>query len=101
MPPLSLLGRGVGGEGWKGGDEGTEGGGGGAALGKVIGPSFARDDVPDVIERLIECYLEHRDSEHERFIDIVRRIGIDSFKEYVYGNADQRASHRRRQLAVA
>jgi len=75
--------------------------GGGAALGKVIGPSFARDDVPDVIERLIECYLTHRDSEHERFIDVVRRIGIEPFKEYVYGNADQRASHRRRQLAAA
>jgi sulfite reductase (NADPH) hemoprotein beta-component len=73
----------------------------GASLGKVIGPSFARDDVPDVIERLIECHLKHRDSEHERFIDVVHRIGIEPFKEHVYDSADQRAPHRRRQLATA
>src|SRR6266571_7551607 len=45
----------------------------GAALGKVIGPSFARAQVPDVIERLIDCYLENRDSEAERFVDVVHR----------------------------
>src|SRR5205807_1237810 len=38
------------------------------ALGKVIGPSFARADIPDVIERLIDTYLEQRDSEAERFV---------------------------------
>jgi sulfite reductase (NADPH) hemoprotein beta-component len=72
-----------------------------ASLGRVIGPSFARAEVPDVIERLIECYLEHRDSEAERFVDVVHRIGIEPFKERVYGNADQRAPHRPRQLAAA
>src|SRR5438094_7848277 len=63
-----------------------------AALGKAIGPSFARAEVPAVIERLIECYLAHRDSDAERFIDVVNRIGIAPFKEHVYGNADQRPS---------
>ena len=29
-----------------------------AAIGRIIGPSFARDEVPDVIERLIGCYLD-------------------------------------------
>jgi sulfite reductase (NADPH) hemoprotein beta-component len=72
-----------------------------ASLGRVIGPSFARAQVPGVIERLIECYLEQRDSEAERFVDVVHRIGIEPFKERVYGNADQRASHRPRQLAAA
>ena len=48
--------------------------------GKVIGPSFARADVPDVIERLIETYLELRDSENERFVDVVHRIGVEPFK---------------------
>jgi sulfite reductase (NADPH) hemoprotein beta-component len=57
--------------------------------------------VPEVIERLIECYLEHRDSEAERFIDVVNRIGIEPFKERVYGNADQRPAHRARELAAA
>ena len=73
----------------------------GASLGKVIGPSFARAEVPDVIERLIECYLEKRDSEAERFVEVVHRIGLEPFKERVYGNADQRAARRNRESAVA
>jgi sulfite reductase (NADPH) hemoprotein beta-component len=73
----------------------------GAALGKVLGPSFARADVPDVIEKLVTCYLERRDSEVERFIDVVHRIGIEPFKESVYGNADQRAAARSRERALA
>jgi sulfite reductase (NADPH) hemoprotein beta-component len=72
-----------------------------AALGKVLGPSFARADVPDVIESLIDCYLEKRDSEAERFIDVVQRIGVEPFKEQVYGKADQRSPRRQRHAAVA
>src|SRR5467141_166275 len=71
------------------------------ALGKVIGPAFARADIPDVIERLIETYLEQRDSEAERFVDVVQRIGIEPFKERVYGHADQRAPARNRERALA
>jgi sulfite reductase (NADPH) hemoprotein beta-component len=73
----------------------------GAALGKVIGPSFARADVPAVIERLVACYLERRDSEAERFVDVVHRIGLEPFKESVYGNAHQRAASRSRERALA
>jgi sulfite reductase (NADPH) hemoprotein beta-component len=72
-----------------------------ASIGKIIGPSFARADVPDVIERLIECYLERRDSDAERFIDVVHRVGIEPFKERVYGNAHQRAARSQRESAVA
>ena len=72
-----------------------------AALGKVIGPSFARDDVPNVIERLIQTYLELRDSENERFVDAVHRLGIEPFRKSVYGNTDQTTTDRRRALAAA
>jgi sulfite reductase (NADPH) hemoprotein beta-component len=72
-----------------------------AALGKVLGPSVSQAEVPDVIEHLIELYLARRDSEEERFIDVVRRIGIEPFKEYVYGSHHQATASRRRQLAVA
>jgi sulfite reductase (NADPH) hemoprotein beta-component len=72
-----------------------------ASLGKVIGPSFARADVPDVIERLVKCYLDHRDSDAERFIEVVRRIGHEPFKDYVYGKADSQSTRRGRQLAAA
>jgi sulfite reductase (NADPH) hemoprotein beta-component len=72
-----------------------------ASLGKIIGPAFARAEVPDVIERLIGCYLHHRDSEAERFVDVVHRIGIEPFKEHVYGHAHQGAARRSREPALA
>ena len=59
--------------------------GGSAALGKVIGPSFAAREMPDVIARLIDTYLSHR-HEDERFVDTVHRLGIDPFKERVYAS---------------
>ena len=72
-----------------------------ASLGKVIGPSLARADIPDVIEKLIQCYLERRDSDAERFVDVVHRIGIEPFKERVYGHAHQRAPRSQREPALA
>lgn len=75
--------------------------GAGASLGKVIGPAFAQDQVPEVVEKLIEVYLEQRDSEHERFIDTVHRIGIEPFKEHVYGTNHQTSRRSSRQLAAA
>ncbi len=101
---IGILGVDKNGEEWYqiqvGGNQGETRPGPGASIGRVIGPSFARAEVPDVIERLIDCYLDHRDSDAERFVDVVHRIGIEPFKERVYGNADQRASHRRRHLAA-
>ncbi len=64
-----------------GGSQGTA-----AALGDVIGPSFAADEVPGVVEKLIDTYIEQRTDE-ERFIDTVRRIGITPFKTRVYGES--------------
>jgi sulfite reductase (NADPH) hemoprotein beta-component len=47
--------------------------------GKVIGPSFAAEEVPDAIEALLEVYRDRR-SQGETFIDTLRRIGSDEFK---------------------
>ena len=58
-----------------------------ATLGKVIGPSFAQEEMPDVIEKIIKLYIELRHDD-ERFIDTFRRVGIDPFKERVYAKAD-------------
>ncbi|MBA1263947.1 nitrite/sulfite reductase [Stutzerimonas stutzeri] len=54
-----------------------------ASLGQILGPSFAQDAMPDVIEKLIGVYVEQR-TEDEQFLDTYRRIGIDPFKERVY-----------------
>ncbi len=54
-----------------------------ATLGQILGPSFAQDVMPDVIEKVINVYVEQR-TEDEQFLDTFRRIGIDPFKERVY-----------------
>ena len=95
---IGILGVDKDGEEWYqisiGGNQGLTRPGAPAAVGKVIGPSFAREQIPDVIEKLIEVYLERRESEDERFIDVVWRIGIEPFKERVYGNHHQRQERR-------
>ena len=102
---IGILGVDKNGEEWYqveiGGNQGATRPGTGVSLGKIIGPSFARADVPDVVERLIEIYLELRDSEHERFVDVVHRAGVEPFKKYVYANLDQKPADRRRALAAA
>ena len=60
--------------------------GGQASLGKVIGPSFAAAEMPDVIARLIDVYVEQRHDD-ERFLDTVRRLGTEPFRERVYAEA--------------
>src|SRR6202171_1916356 len=54
-----------------------------ASLGSVIGPSVAKTDVPETIARLLEVYVERRQPD-ERFLDVVRRLGVKPFKERVY-----------------
>jgi len=79
---IGILGVDKNGEEWYqvslGGAQGND-----ASLGKVVGPSFAAAEVPDVVVRLIDVYVENRHAD-ERFIDTVRRIGLAPFKERVY-----------------
>ncbi len=65
-----------------GGDSGKH-----AAIGKILGPSFAREEMPEVIDKIIQVYVEQRQPD-ELFIDTYNRIGIDPFKERVYAKAD-------------
>ncbi len=48
--------------------------------GKVVGPSFTAAEVPDVIEALLDTFRSLRQS-GELFIDTLRRIGHDPFKQ--------------------
>jgi len=54
-----------------------------SAIGKIIGPSFSAPQMPEVIGRLLETYVQCR-IEGERFVDTVGRLGIAPFKEHVY-----------------
>ncbi len=57
-----------------------------AAIGSIIGKGLAGEDVPAAIARLLETYLDIRASD-ERFIDTLRRVGSDAFKEAIYADA--------------
>ncbi len=61
-----------------GGQQGVD-----ASLGKVIGPSFSAEEIPNVIDLILKTFIELRLDE-ELFIDCFKRIGIEPFKERVY-----------------
>ncbi|MEM1402317.1 MAG: nitrite/sulfite reductase [Pseudomonadota bacterium] len=72
-----------------GGSQGGAHGGsneGTAKVAQILGPSFSRADVPDVIDTILSTYISHRESDLELFIDAFNRMGIQPFKEAVYGN---------------
>ena len=100
---IGILGVDKDGEEWYqvsvGGADGSAAGRGRSAIGKVIGPSFKAEDMPDVVTRLIDIYIVQRQVE-ERFIDTVERLGIAPFKAGVYGSP-LRAQPNSESLAVA
>ncbi|GAA0787063.1 nitrite/sulfite reductase [Marinobacterium sediminicola] len=55
-----------------------------ASLGKVLGKSIAADEVANTIEKILLTYIDQRDSEAESFLEVVRRVGVEPFKEAVY-----------------
>jgi sulfite reductase (NADPH) hemoprotein beta-component len=55
-----------------------------AALGNLIGPGVKFDEVADVIEDIVEAYLALRERPEELFVDTVKRLGVEPFKERVY-----------------
>jgi sulfite reductase (NADPH) hemoprotein beta-component len=84
---IGILGVDKAGEEWYqitvGGRQGND-----ARIGRIIGRAVARDEVADVVSRLIDVYLERRDEADERFIDVVDRLGLEPFKERVYAHLD-------------
>ncbi|MBT8564637.1 nitrite/sulfite reductase [Polynucleobacter paneuropaeus] len=67
-----------------GGEQGND-----AAIGKVIGPSFYADEIPDVITKIINTYVGHR-ADDESFIQTYQRLGVTPFKEAAYQNAKKK-----------
>jgi sulfite reductase (NADPH) hemoprotein beta-component len=66
-----------------GGSQGNE-----SVLGKVIGPSFSADAMPNVIEKIVGTYKSYRETD-ESFFDVVQRIGLEPFKENLYQNTQE------------
>ena len=55
-----------------------------AGIGRIVGPAFSFEDVPDAVETVVETYLAHREDEDESFIDAYSRLGSHPFKEALY-----------------
>ncbi len=55
-----------------------------ASVGKIVGPAFSSDGVTDAVEKVVETYIGIRE-DGERFLDTYRRVGLDPFKEALYG----------------
>ncbi|MBU3587845.1 nitrite/sulfite reductase [Polynucleobacter sp. 31A-FELB] len=70
-----------------GGEQGND-----ASIGKVIGPSFYANEIPDVMTSLINTYVENRTAD-EPFIETYRRLGVAPFKEAAYKNKEGNSKH--------
>ncbi|MBT8568247.1 nitrite/sulfite reductase [Polynucleobacter paneuropaeus] len=69
-----------------GGEQGND-----AAIGKVIGPSFGAEQIPDVMADIIDTFVKHRTTD-EPFIETYRRLGVTPFKEAAYLNRSKESS---------
>lgn len=56
-------------------------------IGKILGPSFKAEQIPDVIDTILSTYVALRD-EDETFIETCHRLGVEPFKERVYASPD-------------
>ncbi len=55
-----------------------------AELGALLGPAVPYEEVADVVEDIVAAYLELRERPDEIFLDTVKRVGVEPFKERVY-----------------
>src|SRR5215203_1048072 len=55
-----------------------------AELGALLGPAVPYGEVADVIEDVVAAYIEFRERPNELFVDTVKRLGVEPFKERVY-----------------
>ncbi|MDH3510028.1 MAG: nitrite/sulfite reductase [Gammaproteobacteria bacterium] len=55
-----------------------------ASLGDRLGPGLPQAEVPQAIEKIVDAYINKRQDD-ERFLDTYRRVGIEPFKQAVYG----------------
>ncbi|MCA0926864.1 nitrite/sulfite reductase [Ruegeria profundi] len=70
------------------GGDGTET----AAIGDRTGPGFAYDEIVPAVERIVDTYLEQRESGEETFLQTYRRVGMAPFKAALYPEAQANAA---------
>ncbi len=63
-----------------------------AAIGARTGPGFAYDEIVPAVERIVETYLEQRESAEEEFLQTYRRVGMEPFKAALYPAAEKKVA---------
>ncbi len=63
-----------------------------AAIGDRTGPGFAYDEIVPAVERIVETYLDQRESAEETFLETYRRVGMTPFKAALYPEARANAA---------
>jgi sulfite reductase (NADPH) hemoprotein beta-component len=58
------------------------------ALGKILGPSFSRNEVVPALEAILDTYLKFR-QDNETFIQTCKRTGIAPFKAAAYPDKEK------------
>lgn len=56
-----------------------------ASIGDILGPSFPAEKIPDVLEEILNTYLDLR-HEQESFLDTYKRVSIQPFKQRAYAD---------------
>ncbi|MGZ5030817.1 MAG: nitrite/sulfite reductase, partial [Methylobacter sp.] len=56
-----------------------------AAIGERLGPSIAKDQVTKAVTTILDVYIKQR-LDNESFLDMVKRVGLNPFKEQVYAS---------------
>jgi len=56
-----------------------------AAIGERLGPSIAKDQVTKAVTTILDVYIKQR-LDDESFLDMVKRVGLNPFKEQVYAD---------------
>ncbi|MEM7290080.1 MAG: nitrite/sulfite reductase [Pseudomonadota bacterium] len=69
------------------GGDGTET----ASIGEHTGPGFSYEDIVPAVERIIDRYLDVRESDEETFLETYRRLGADPFKDALYASEPETA----------
>jgi len=57
-----------------------------AAVGEILGPGFSADDVAGAIDTLVNHYVSLRENGSETFLEVVKRVGLEPFKEALYAD---------------
>lgn len=56
-----------------------------AAIGERLGPAVAKDQIATVVTDILDVYVQQR-LEDEAFLQTVKRVGLEPFRERVYAN---------------